>query len=411
MITVQQPSTSRLESIDFLRGGAALAVVLHHAIRYGEAPLDSPLWFRGVYAALNLGHLGVPLFFVLSGFCIHLRWAKQYAVSSRDELDFAAFWKRRLRRLYPPYVVTLCISMALVLVAYRIRANVPLVTCYPEPRLKWIATDFFAHLGMLHGLHPIFDKAGGNPPFWTLAREEYFYLMYFALLAWRRAFGLVRSLGFVFLLGLAYPRAMLLVLPADSPWWSVVNSSAIGLWIQWCLGMVAVEAYYGIVELPRWCSTLWLAPIWAGSAVCSADRAPALSPLLWGMTFFTLLNACVERERANRWPRGRAVRWLSQVGVFSYSLYLVHNPVRAVAKRLLGQIAETSDPVLFLINASLMALTGYFAGKLFFALVEKRFLSHPKVTTCLSRRRSGPRLESLDEIGSSGKKFGAEPRL
>ena len=105
--------------------------------------------------------------------------------------------------------------------------------------------------------------------------------MYFALLAWRRAFGLVRSLGFVFLLGLAYPPAMLLVLSADSSWWSVVNSSAIVLWIQWCLGMVAVEAYYGIVELPRWCSTLWLAPIWAGSAVCSADRAPALSPLLW----------------------------------------------------------------------------------------------------------------------------------
>ena len=101
--------------------------------------------------------------------------------------------------------------------------------------------------------------------------------MYFALLV-ARAFGLIRSLGFVFLLGLAYPPAMLLVLPADSPWWSVVNSSAIVLWIQWCLGMVAVEAYYGIVELPRWCSTLWLAPIWAGLAVCSADRDPALSP-------------------------------------------------------------------------------------------------------------------------------------
>ena len=197
--------------------------------------------------------------------------------------------------------------------------------------------------------------------------------MYFALLAWRRAFGLIRSLGSVFLLGLAYPPAMLLVPPADSSWWSVGTSSAIVLWIQWCLGMVAVEAYYGIVELPCWCSTLWLAPIWAGSAVCSADRVPRSPPSL-GDDLLTLLNACVGRERANRWPRGRAVGWLSQVGVFSYSLYLVHNPV-SPSPSPPGPDPETSDPVLFLINASLMALTGYFAGKLFFALVEKRFVS------------------------------------
>ena len=97
---MQQPSTSRLESINFLRGGTALAVVLHHAIRYGEAPLDSPLWFRGVYAVLDLGHLGVPLFFVLSGFCIHLRWAKQYAVS----LSVRAGLRGLLEAAAPPFV-------------------------------------------------------------------------------------------------------------------------------------------------------------------------------------------------------------------------------------------------------------------------------------------------------------------
>ena len=77
--------------------------------------------------------------------------------------------------------------------------------------------------------------------------------------------------------------------------------------------------------------------------------------------------------------------------IASYSLYLVHNPVRAITKRLLGQIAETSDPVLFLINASLMALTGYFAGKLFFALVEKRFLSqsHNVFVSAMERPETG----------------------
>jgi hypothetical protein len=41
------------------------------------------------------GHLGVPLFFVISGFCIHLRWAKQQARAHIDRPDVFEFWKRR----------------------------------------------------------------------------------------------------------------------------------------------------------------------------------------------------------------------------------------------------------------------------------------------------------------------------
>jgi peptidoglycan/LPS O-acetylase OafA/YrhL len=383
----QELNRSRLESIDCLRGGAALAVVLHHAVRYSKAPPDAPTWFRWVFSVLDLGQLGVPLFFVLSGFCIHLRWAKLYCEGSRRGLDFTAFWRRRLFRLYPPYLAALCISMILVLVAYRVRANVPLVTFYPEPRLKWIALDFFAHLAMLHGLHPIFDRAGGNPPFWTLAREEYFYLMYFPLLAWRRTFGIISSIVLVVILGLAFPPLMSLVIPAGSPWWGVIQSSAIVLWIQWCLGMVAVEAYYGIVRLPRWCSSLWLVPVWAILAYFGGERISMLGPLLWGMTFFTLLNACVGRERADRWPAGGAIGWVSGVGLFSYSLYLVHNPARAVARYLLGPLARTTDPVLFLVNAAVLALAGYMAGMLFFALVEKRFLSRSQVVAVSRTKR------------------------
>src|SRR5690606_30666061 len=100
---------------------------------------------------------------------------------------FVAFWKRRFFRLYPTYLVVLCLSMLLVLGALILNPSVPLVQAYPEPRLSWIGLDFMAHLTMLHGLHPVFDRAGGNPVFWTLAREEYLYLLYFPLLlAFRR---------------------------------------------------------------------------------------------------------------------------------------------------------------------------------------------------------------------------------
>jgi peptidoglycan/LPS O-acetylase OafA/YrhL len=62
------------------------------------------------------------------------------------------------------------------------------------------------------------------------------------------------------------------------------------------------------------------------------------------------------------------------VGVFSYSLYLVHNPVRAVVKQLLGPRAETSDPVEYLAFAAVMAAAGYLAATVCFRLVERHFL-------------------------------------
>jgi peptidoglycan/LPS O-acetylase OafA/YrhL len=365
---------ARLRSIDALRGGAALAVMLSHAINYGDRLPESGVWFAALHAVLDYGHLGVPLFFVISGFCIHLRWAKQFSSTGQTSVDFVIFWKRRLHRLYPPYFVMLCLSMGLVLAAYLLKRNVPLVQLYPEPKLQWMGLDFLAHAFMLHGLHPTFDKAGGNPPFWTLAREEYFYLLYAGLLAWRCRLGVWSSMAAVLLLGWIFPVSLRPFLPADSEWWNVVTSSAFVLWFQWCLGMLAVEAYYGVVHLPRWCSWGSMVFVWGVVAMWCDRNYLWLSPATWGLTFFTLLNYCVLLEKTGRWPTQRFMMWLSNVGIFSYSLYLVHNPVRAVLKRFLGPLAATSNPVLYLVATFIICLAGYYAAKLFFALVESRFL-------------------------------------
>ena len=120
-----------------------------------------------------LSATGVPLFFVISGFCIHLSFARKAASKGTARFEFVSFWRRRLWRLYPTYFVVLCASMGLVVVMLLTGSGEEIVRSYPEPRARWIAWDFAAHATMLHGLHPFFDRAGGNPEFWTLAREEY----------------------------------------------------------------------------------------------------------------------------------------------------------------------------------------------------------------------------------------------
>jgi peptidoglycan/LPS O-acetylase OafA/YrhL len=366
------PST-RLISIDFLRGCAAVGVVLTHSLHNGQTDFSTPTHlYYGLDVVVSQGVLGVPLFFIISGFCIHQRWAKRYAHSNQTKLNFVEFWKRRMHRLYPPYVIVLCIGMALVLAAYIFLGRAKF---YPEPRARWIAIDFVAHLFMLHGFHPFLDVGGGNPPMWTLAREEYFYIMYFGLLAWRRALSLASAIAGVVILGLAFPLLMRPVLSEDSRWWMVVNTSAPVLWIQWCLGMVAVEAYYGLIKLPRLCSAFWMVPVWFATAKISEIYLPPLLAICLGMTFFTLLNYCLTLENSKRWRAHALVIWLANVGLFSYSLYLIHYLVIDVLIRLTGPAALPLNIWQTLLSMVIKTAACICAAKLFFNLVERRFLN------------------------------------
>src|SRR5215218_1506288 len=103
-------SPMRLRSVDALRGIAALGVVVYHAVEQGKQALPNNLLaypLRLVQFISSFGYVGVFLFFVISGFCIHLQWARTRAAGEEPDVRFAPFWKRRLRRLYPPYLIAL----------------------------------------------------------------------------------------------------------------------------------------------------------------------------------------------------------------------------------------------------------------------------------------------------------------
>jgi len=88
----------RIKELDVFRGLAAISVVLYHyTTRYNKI-------FDSSYSVnLKYGWLGVPVFFILSGFVIYLTVNK-----SEDALDFL---KRRFIRLYPTFWVCLLITL------------------------------------------------------------------------------------------------------------------------------------------------------------------------------------------------------------------------------------------------------------------------------------------------------------
>src|SRR5688500_1389308 len=95
----QHERARRLTSIDALRGIAALAVVLTHIPREHRGRIDGTFF---AFLPIDFGTLGVPLFLVISGFCIHLAVARRALEGHSASVDWAAFWKRRFYRLYPP---------------------------------------------------------------------------------------------------------------------------------------------------------------------------------------------------------------------------------------------------------------------------------------------------------------------
>lgn len=405
----------RLLSIDALRGIAALGVVLYHAVLQTPHAVPNNVFqwpVKGIQFLSSFGYIGVFLFFVISGFCIHLQWARREAAGEQRSPGFVTFWKRRVRRLYPPYLFAL--ALFFLMAAYTVGINVSHFFVY----------DVVMHLLMLHNLDPN-TCYSINGVFWTLAIEEQLYLAYFLLLFLRKRLGWGRTLV---ICGLArvgwffFSHAVWVYTGIGIP----VPEAALSHWFTWALGAVAVEASFGLVQLPRWCRNVWL----GGIAVVSAssisyylpsipkdtlwhDGAWLLMHPLWGFGFFALVNAAVRWERslsrrdvqaemkpaASRWDSSsseqavgmrvpRLVSITAAIGVFSYSLYLTHELVIMQSWRFTTSLPPILNTLLVMTPATVA-----FAW-LFFRVCEKPFL------TKQARRHTAPE-ETREEIFSN----------
>ncbi len=324
------PRLSRLRSVDALRGAAALGVVLYHTVgpnaQFGPRVLR---WLATpVLPAIRFGYVGVFLFFVISGFCIHLSRAKA-EVENQSPVSFTAFWKRRFRRLYPPYLIALILYLGIAGFTTKFALT---------PFYVW---DVISHIFMIHNLdsHTVYSI---NGVFWTLAIEEQLYLAYFLLLFLRKRWGWQRTLVLCLLARVLWFVASTAIRERyriDIP----ISESAASHWFTWALGALSVEAMFGLTKLPSWLYRGRLATAMLLASVGLTYLLPIVERFnmllhdflwlflhpFWGLGFFILLNRIVLAE--SRWRAALStpmlIKLLAAIGIFSYSLYLTHELV------------------------------------------------------------------------------------
>jgi peptidoglycan/LPS O-acetylase OafA/YrhL len=168
----QAPTRGHLPALDGVRGIAILLVLLH---QFNIVTELRPGWRGAVDLGLEVGWVGVQLFFVLSGFLI-----TGILLDAKGRPDYyRTFFVRRVLRIFPLYYLALFCG----LVVFPLIAGHPLPGHEHQAWLWLYVSNWFAPFGR---------AVYGYGTFWSLAVEEQFYIVWPFVVAALSTRGLLR---------------------------------------------------------------------------------------------------------------------------------------------------------------------------------------------------------------------------
>jgi peptidoglycan/LPS O-acetylase OafA/YrhL len=336
--------TQRMSAwLDFIRAGAALAVLLGHAVQVTG--------YTGYFPfTIALQQHAVIVFFVLSGLLI--------AHSAERAPSLRAYAIARVSRIVPVALGAVAVSVAVGLLGR-------------EPDI-W-TTGLGALLFLGEGYSPTFEL---NPPYWSLCYEVWFYALFGAaafVKGWAQA-------AWLAVLGLAAGANVLLLLPC----WLLgvaLHRWGAGMPLQWsrpALALaLALTSLFAVQHLadPLLGLLMKMAPWDLGHSLYALSDLVLATCVAAGLMG---LRTLAERGLALPLPLQPAIRYFAEM---SFSLYLLHWPVLKLLK-LAGVGVDGGPLALAIVLAVVIAVSAGFA-----MLTEHR---RPAVRAWLERRFGGP---------------------
>jgi peptidoglycan/LPS O-acetylase OafA/YrhL len=386
-------SKLRLHSIDILRGLAALSVAFYHIWGHdgsyafpsiGVVPqTPHPDLFSYLISPFRWGYLGVSLFLVLSGFCIHLPYARKKYAKGSYEFIGKAFFKRRIWRLYPAYIVAV-IGTAIALKATSFFPQI--AGHFPVPSV-W---DIFSHLTMLHGFfeNQFYSIAS---VFWSLSLEFQLYLAYPLFLLAFRKFGVGRSVLFFFAISLIWRYFAIYFLHGG-----LISIAAAGPFVsmgilparmaEWLAGAFLAEIFAkhftkkeNNIFIRRRPVFISLSIFFFGAAILTTLSQPSwiVTDPLFGLSFAFLIAAVIlPKLGESNGKQPAIISWaFINLGIISYSFYLIHSQFGWVVSIFVPSQADAVLPFLIRIGFLLLSIIPIYY---FYRWFEKPFLFPPK---------------------------------
>ncbi|MCB0948842.1 MAG: acyltransferase [Mycobacterium sp.] len=319
-------ATGRVDSLTGIRAVAALLVMLTHAAyTTGKYPQG---YVGLVYSRMEIG---VPIFFVLSGFLLFAPWVKATASAAPSPSVRRYAW-HRVRRIMPAYIVTVVAAYLL----YHFR------TAGPNPGHTWeglfrnltltqIYTDSYLYSFLHQGLTQM----------WSLAVEVAFYVA-LPVLAYLLLVGLCRRrwrpwLLFAGLAGLALVSPAWLILVHTTDFLPDGGRLWLPGYLAWFVGGMVLAALqplgvraYALVCVPLAVVSYFIVstPIAGEPTTSPAELREALFKTAFYAVIATLLVAPLALNGHER-QHGLYVRVMGSrpmvfLGEISYEIFLIH---------------------------------------------------------------------------------------
>lgn len=332
----------------------------------------TPAWIQSFMAPFWYGHLAVAAFIVVSGFCLQMSLFDRGDGTMRS---VGRFFARRAKRILPAYYGCLALSLLVANTVTKSQSGMPFQQYLPVTRENTLAHVFLVHNWRPEWMYKI------NGVLWSIATEVHLYVL-FPLLV---------------LLLMGGGRWSLLAVALGVAGWQIGwHPEWMKLYV-WYLPLFAfgmVGAHFAFRPnlrrgvRPR--AAAWLGTLCAVGVLVALQTTRELWPrdLLMGAAVACWLYTGTVAPRS---LPARVFGWgpLALVGIFSYSLYLMHHPIVQVLHVYrpawaVGPARELA--YLFVLGLPIVLL----ACAAFFWVFERPFLT---------RRAKAPRVreEALEE--------------
>lgn len=372
-----KPKSARYQSLDMWRGVACLMLVFYHTTFYADAgwrTLHPETWSAGSLA-LNLVTrlwVGVPMFFVVSGYCI----AASVDSLRRKPHSLTNYFARRFRRIYPPLWAGFAFAIGFVLVT---------ATLWPEAFMKAVQLpqlgefSLRAWLGNLTASESWLSAITGNPPqylllnTWTLCYEEQFYFVTGLLI-------FLSARRFFFSAAIVTGLALVARHVFDIAGLSVHGLFFDGHWLMFAMGLLVYQRINYYQDRGKW--TTWallaVAIVYGLSmrVLCEeySDRHIGEYIAVAGMFAIALIYL---KPWDMKIAQHRLTQPLTWCGKISYSIYLTHFVVAVFVSSVLASYGLTGDGWVVLCVLPLCVAMSIAIGWVFYMLVERHFINSP----------------------------------